>query len=170
MEELLSRADLFNGLRSDEISRIVAFGRPHHLTKGEYLFFLGDPADRLFVVAEGQVDLCFPMAVGKVLKDISVEVADPGQTLGWSALVKPYRFTLSARAATASHVVGFARQELLNFFAEEPAIGYAVLTRISELVGIRLLKVHALWARELQRTLASEGIPNNGPPLTKEPQ
>jgi CRP-like cAMP-binding protein len=183
MDELLSRAGIFNGLRSEDISRIVAIGRPHHLAPGEYLFFLGDSADRLFVVAEGQIDLCFPMAIEKVVKDITIEVAGPGQTLGWSALVKPYRFTLSARAATTSHVVGFARQELLNFFTDEPAIGYTVMTRISELVGIRLLKVQALWARELQRSLAGESIlqskppedsgdgpPANDPPHTREPK
>jgi CRP-like cAMP-binding protein len=164
MEVLLSRAGLFNGLRSEDISRIVAIGRPHHFSQGEYLFFLGDSADRLFVIAEGQVDLCFPMAVEKVVKDITIEVAGPGQTLGWSALVKPYRFTLSARAATTSHVVAFARQELLKFFADEPAIGYTVLTRISELVGIRLLQVQALWARELQRSLAGEHVLRNKSP------
>lgn len=183
MKDLLGRAGLFNGLRSEDISRIVAIGRPHHLEQGEYLFFLGDSADRLFVVAEGKVELCFPMAVEKVVKDITIEVAGPGQTMGWSALVKPYRFTLSARAAVASHVVAFGRQDLLKFFANEPEIGYAVLTRISELVGIRLLKVQALWARELQRSLAGEGIlrakgpgdtgdrlPANVLPHTKEPK
>ena len=126
------------------------------LEPGDYLFLLGDDADRLYVVAKGVVDLCFPINVGGAMKDISVESATAGKTLGWSALVSPFRFTLSARAAEASEVISFTRADLLRFFEAEPRIGYDFLTGISEIVGIRLLKVQALWVRELQRTLAAE--------------
>jgi CRP-like cAMP-binding protein len=96
------------------------------------------------------------MQVSDSLKDISVEEANSGETLGWSALVKPYRFTRSARAAEPSEVIAFTRRELLEFFETQPRIGYLVLTRISELVGLRLLKMRALWARALQRVVAQE--------------
>ena len=155
-DDLLRQSDLFQGLGAESVQRLLSIGRTQSVSEGEYLFLLGDNADRLYLVAAGKVNLCFPMRVGEKVQDVSVEVVAPGQTLGWSALVKPYRFTLSARAAEPSQVVAFARQDLLKFFDGEPRIGYMVLTRISELVGIRLLKVQALWVRELQRFLAGE--------------
>jgi CRP-like cAMP-binding protein len=155
-DELLGQADLLQGLTDEEVRRIASIATSENLSAGEYLFLLGDSADRLYVLVKGKVDLCFPLSVGEALKDVSVEAIEPGQTLGWSALVKPYRFTLSARAAEPTQVVSFARTNLLEFFDSEPRIGYAVLTRLSELVGVRLLKVQALWARGLQRTVANE--------------
>lgn len=157
MDASLGKADLLRGLSKEDVTKFAGVATPHEtLRAGEYLFLLGDAADRLFLVVEGKMDLCFPLALGGVTKDISIELAGPGDTLGWSALVKPHRFTLSARAAEPTRLVSFTRQEMRGFFDAEPRIGYVILTRISELVGVRLLKVQALWARELQRALVSE--------------
>lgn len=156
MDEVLRKADLFQGLSDAEILRFSTVARREGLRAGEYLFLLGDNADRLYVVVTGKVELCFPMPLRGTVTDISVESVGPGNTLGWSALVKPYRFTLSARVAEAGEALAFGRADLLRFFEAEPRIGYALHTRISELVGIRLLTVQALWARELRRTLDAE--------------
>ena len=164
MYEILRQAELFEGLRPDELRSVSAIGRTRPLRAGEYLFLLGDGAEFLCVVVKGQVDLCFPMSLGTVVKDISVESVGPGQTLGWSALVKPYRFTLSARATEPSEVIGFARHDLVRLFETEPRIGCTLLTKVSELVGARLSAFQALWGRELQRRLATK---SSEPPLAQ---
>jgi CRP/FNR family transcriptional regulator, cyclic AMP receptor protein len=156
IDDLIAGADLVQGLGPDEVHSFSTIGVRQHLSKDEYLFVLGDRADRLYVVVEGGLKLCFPMSLGEMVQDVSVESVAPGRTVGWSALVKPYRFTLSARAAQPSQVVAFPRRDLLELFDAEPRTGYAVSTRISELVGVRLLAVLALWARSLQRTVAAE--------------
>lgn len=156
MYELLSQAELFEDLNGDGIRRLAAIGRSRTLAPGDYLFLLGDRADYLYVVVKGNVELCFPMALGGVVKDIPVESTGPGKVLGWSALVKPYRFTLSARAAEATDVIGLPRSELLQVFEEAPRVASAILTKLAELVGIRLLTFQALWVRELQRSLLAD--------------
>ena len=156
MDKLPPDAELSQGLSSDELRSLEAIAIPKILCAGEYLFLIGDIADRLYVVAKGRVDLCFPISLGGVTKDISVESITPGQTLGWSALVEPYRFTLSARGAEASELVAFTRNDLLRCFDADARVGLLLLSRISKIVGIRLLKMQALWARELQRTLMTE--------------
>ena len=156
MEELLKRIELFRDLGSDGVRRVLAIGKGETLDPGQYLFLLGDDANELFVVLRGSLDLCLPIALRGSVKDITVESVGAGQALGWSALVRPYRFTLSARATEPSEVVGFARNDLQQFFQAEPAIGYSVLTRVSEVMGIRLVTFQALWVRELQRAVESE--------------
>ncbi len=156
MQDILGKAELLRGLSEDEARRFAAIAAPQTLDRGEYLFLLGDTADRLHLVIRGKMELCFPVSLGGIAKDIPIETAAAGDSLGWSALVKPYRFTLSARAAERTELAAFTRKDLLQFFEAEPRIGYVILTRISELVGVRLLKVQALWARELQRTLHGE--------------
>lgn len=156
MEQLLKQAELFDGLTSEQLRQLTNVGRRVTLRAGEYLFLLGEDAVDFSIVTRGNVDLCFPMPLGGEVKDILLESLSEGKALGWSALVKPYRFTLSARATEVSEVVSFPRMALIELFEHEPRLGYTFFMRISELVGIRLETFQALWVRELQRTLENE--------------
>jgi CRP/FNR family cyclic AMP-dependent transcriptional regulator len=162
-KEILRNSDLCKGLSDEEFQKIASLAKRFTHSTGEYLFMLGDAADHLYVVLEGKVALCFPMSFGDVMKDVTVESARPGQTLGWSTMVKPYRFTLSARATETTQLVSFLRSDLLRLFENEPRIGYLVTTEISELLGFRLLRGQALWARELQRTVDAEAAISKHP-------
>ncbi len=156
MLRVLAETDLFQGLSAEAIQRLAAIAHPRPLGAGEYLFLLGEQADSLYVVATGMVDLCLPMTLRGVVKDVPVESATRGSALGWSALVKPYRFTLSARASVAAEVIGFARTDLQQLFASAPEVGNGLHANLSELVGFRLLTFQALWVRELQRALEAD--------------
>lgn len=153
MKEFLARSELFEGLDERVVARVADLARPRSLRAGEYLFLLGDDADRVFVVKSGRVDTCFPLKLRGTMKDVTVESKLPGASLGWSALVKPHRFTMSARAAEPSEVVYFLRRELLERLDEEPEIGIEFSRRVAEVIGGRLLKLQALWGRELQRSI-----------------
>ncbi len=162
MYELLRQAELAQGMSPDQVRRLSLLGRTTSLPGGEYLFLLGDTAQYLSVVAAGQMDLCFPIRIGGVTKDLTVESVGAGRTVGWSALVKPYRFTLSARATESTDLVAFSRHDLLDLFDKDPSLGCILLSRVSELVGVRLSSFQALWARELQRRLETAGPPQAG--------
>jgi CRP/FNR family cyclic AMP-dependent transcriptional regulator len=151
--EDLRRASIFGELSDSEAARLIAVARSQQCQMGECLFLLGDYADRLYVVVTGRVELTFPLSFGGEVRDVPVESKTPGSVLGWSALVKPHRLTLSARAAETSTLATFLRQDMLRVFQAEPHIGYAVMRHIAEVVGRRLLQVQALWARELQRAV-----------------
>jgi len=149
----LRRAAIFSELNEAEAAHILAVARPRQCHKGECLFMLGDHADRLYVVLSGRVELSFPLSFDGIVQDVPVESKTPGNALGWSALVKPHRFTLSARAAETSELAAFLRQDLFRVFEAEPHIGHVVMRYIAGVVGRRLLQVQALWARELQRAV-----------------
>ena len=153
MNEIIAKSELFEGLEEKDVERIMATAGRKNLRSGEYLFLLGDHADCLYVVLEGKVQVCFPLSAEGTTRDITVETREPGGVLGWSAFVKPYRFTLSSRAAEPSELATFARSTLTALFDEHPRLGYVFTRRLSELIGRRLLTRQALWARELQRSL-----------------
>ncbi len=153
MLESLRAAELFDGLDAAKLMRLDAIARKRSLGSGDYLFLLGDSAQYISLVVRGLVDLCLPINVGGVVKDITVEAVGPGKTVGWSALVRPFRFTLSARAAAPAEILAFGRLDLEKLFAADPVIERVVRTGISELMVSRLTMFQALWARELQRTL-----------------
>jgi CRP-like cAMP-binding protein len=146
---------MFAELDDADSARLLATAQALHCRAGECLFLLGDHADRLYVMLSGKVELTFPLSFGGAVHDVAVESKTRGSALGWSALVKPHRFTLSARAVESSELALFSRQDLFRLFEAEPRIGYTVTRYVAELVGRRLLQVQALWARELQRALTT---------------
>ncbi len=155
MDDRIRSAELFSGVSPSGLQHLAAAGRPRTLRSGEYLFLLGDAAQHLCIVATGQIELCFPLRYGSEVKDVTVESAGPGKTVGWSALVKPYRFTLSARAAVSTEIVAFARHDLLTLFERDQQTARVILEALSELMANRLSMFQALWARELQRSLGA---------------
>ena len=98
--------------------------------------------------------LCVPLSIHGAIREVAIASEGAGTTLGWSAFVKPYRFRLSARAASPASVASFERAALLRLIDQDPTFGCVVLGRIAEIISQRLLTVQALWARELQRTIA----------------
>jgi len=149
----LRNAAIFGELHDAEVEHLITVARPRQCHKGEFLFLLGDHADRLYVVLTGRMELTFPLSFNGVVRDVPVESKTPGSALGWSALVKPHRLTLSARAAESCELAAFLRHDLLRVFEAEPRIGCVVMRHLAEVVGRRLLQVQALWARELQRAV-----------------
>jgi len=147
--------DLLKGLSQGEVDRTLALGSPINLSSGAELFQLGAQADSLFLIERGRIRLTLPMQVRGREEDILVEERMPGQTVGWSALIPPYRFTLKATAPLETVVIALPREGLRQHFAANPAVGYAVSLNLAAVIGERLQLFQAMWLREMQRTVES---------------
>jgi CRP/FNR family cyclic AMP-dependent transcriptional regulator len=147
--------ELFRGFAHDEAARILALGSSVRLATNQVLFDLGRPADSIYVIRQGRIALTLPMQVGGREQDIMIEERAPGQTVGWSALIPPHRFTLRAAALLETEVTALPRQALVDDFAANPAAGYALITNVSAIVGQRLHVFQAMWLREIQRAVES---------------
>jgi CRP-like cAMP-binding protein len=144
-------SELLDGLAADEAVEVRALGTRLHLAAGDTLFRLGSGAERLFIVERGRVALTVPMRVGRQEEEILIEERLPGQVLGWSALVPPHRFTLSATAQLDSELLALPRAALLEHFSRRPAVGYVVARNVAAVTGQRLQVFQAMWLREMQR-------------------
>jgi CRP-like cAMP-binding protein len=145
--------ELLQGVPPADVQAITALGRAVRLRTGDTLFRLGDAADSLFVIDSGRVALTLPMQIRDRDEDILIEERAPGQTVGWSALIPPHRFTLTASALIETEVVAVPSAALLEYFATHPEVGYAVTRNVASVVGQRLQVFQAMWLREMQRVV-----------------
>ena len=145
--------DLLKGLAADEAERVLALGRRVVLTTGAELFHLGDVADSIYVVTRGKVRLTLPMQVRSKEENVLVEERSSGQSVGWSAMTPPYRFTLTASALLETEVIALPREALNSYFAAHPETGYTVALNVSCVVGQRLQVFQTMWLREVQRVV-----------------
>ncbi|MCE5308211.1 MAG: cyclic nucleotide-binding domain-containing protein [Acidobacteriales bacterium] len=148
---LNSQPDLFTGLAADDAERALSQGVRMVLSSGAELFRLGDDADRIFLISRGRLRLTMPMQVRGRQQDVLVEERGPGQTVGWSALIPPYRFTLTAAAPLETEVIAFSRETLQRQFLTNPEIGCTVLLNLAAVVGQRLQLFQTMWLREMER-------------------
>jgi CRP-like cAMP-binding protein len=146
------------GIPAERADAVLALGSQIRLARGEVLFDLGQQADSLYVIEQGQVALTLPLHVRGHGEDILIEDRASGQTLGWSALIPPHRFTLKATAPIDSLVIAFPRGALLDYFAANPEVGYAVMRNVAAITGQRLQVFQAMWLREMQRTVTLSGV------------
>ncbi|MBI4615334.1 MAG: cyclic nucleotide-binding domain-containing protein [Planctomycetes bacterium] len=156
MDDVIRASRVFAELEDDEAASLAGIAREQHLAGGGYLFLLGDAAEHLYIVAAGKVDLCLPLSFAGTIKDISLETVSPGEVMGWSALVKPYRYTMSARAVESARLVAFPRKDLMELFGTRSQMGYRFMRAVADMVGHRFLLVQALWIRQLQNAVSEE--------------
>ena len=145
------KADLLEGLTDEDGDRVLALGRRILLASGGELFHLGDQAESIYVILQGRLRLTLPMQVRNHEEDVMVEERAPGQTVGWSALIPPYRFTLTATAPLETEVLALSRDALNAHFAANPKIGHAVSMNLASVIGERLQLFQTMWVREIQR-------------------
>ena len=143
--------DLLRGLPPDEAERVLALGERVALTTGAELFHLGKAADSIYLVVRGRLRLTLPMRVRSKEEEVLVEESSSGQTVGWSALIPPYRFTLTATAPIETEVIAIPRDALSRYFGEHPTTGYTLSLNLSSVIGHRLHLFQAMWLREIQR-------------------
>jgi CRP-like cAMP-binding protein len=146
-------SELLDGLGPGEAAGVRALGTTLRLAAGETLFRLGDEADRVFLVERGRVALSLPMRVGGREEEVLIEERLPGQALGWSALVPPHRFTLTATAQLDTEVLALPRAALTAHFSAHPDVGYQVTRNVAAVTGQRLQVFQAMWLREMQRAV-----------------
>jgi CRP-like cAMP-binding protein len=145
--------ELLNGLSPAEVEQILELGTRLIVPSGTLLFRLGDPADHLFLTEHGRIRLTLPMHLRDKEEDVLVEERSPGQTVGWSALIPPYRFTLSAAASLDTEVIALPQKALREYMAAQPAVGCKIALNLAVVIGHRLQLFQTMWLREMERTV-----------------
>jgi CRP-like cAMP-binding protein len=145
--------ELLKNLSPADAAQVIALGSRMSVASGSVLFQLGADADRIFLIERGRINLTLPMQVLSRDEDVLVEERVSGQTLGWSALIPPHRFTLKATAQIDTQVLAVPRAALLDHFAARPEVGYLVTRNVAEVIGQRLQVFQAMWLREMQRVV-----------------
>ena len=142
IEKTLKRAEVFLGLDDSDLSKIAALPscREEAYQPEEVIFRTGDEAKHLYVLKEGEVDLVMevpPRPVPAATK-VVVDRITTGGFFGWSALVGPHFYVVSAICKEPSRVVIISGVELMALFEKDYHAGYKVFQSLSHIIGTRL--------------------------------
>ncbi|GGN50609.1 hypothetical protein GCM10010109_89940 [Actinoplanes campanulatus] len=165
--EFLTTFDLLamNGLVADFpagwLRRMAVCGRPVTYAPGDRLCREDGPADRLWLIHNGDVmvDLHVP---GR--GDVAVELLVPGSVIGWEALTPPFRWGFGAAAVQEVDAVELRAAAVRGFLGDDPDLGRAFYARLLARVGGALPPSPAGRSRDASRGLPALPGPRTGPP------
>lgn len=134
----LEQFRLFSGLGQDQLNRLAALATEYHFSRGDAILQESQPAQTLYVICEGWVDVILSSGVWGNRQEV-VATLTTGDALGWSAVVEPYFYTATALCITPVTAIGIAGRPLLQLFEEEPDLGCQVMLRLCRVIADRLL-------------------------------
>ena len=134
--DVLAAHPLFAGVERPLLEELAGCGGYVRFATGDVILAENEPADSFYLLREGRVAL-ETVTPGRVA--IIVETLHPGDFLGWSWLLPPYRWHFDARAKEPTAAIGFDGACVRAKLDADPRLGYELVRRFAELIVDRLL-------------------------------
>lgn len=129
--DVLGRTSLFGGLPDDLLETLAAACVQRIYPRDQYLWYQGDPGDRLVVVATGLVKVVVHSEAGD---QVVLAALGPPEVLGELALIDEGPRSASVIAAEESTVLMIQRPVLLRLMRQDTALLEAMLRSIGALL------------------------------------
>jgi CRP-like cAMP-binding protein len=149
MIELLRESSLFRGCTPAELADVAARCTRREYPAGTPIFEAHAPAEHVYVVEHGAVELGFPLQCYGATQQITVDRKLRGDVLGWSALVAAHGFSLSATAMWDTTLLQIRSADLDQLFADDH-FGHVVMRRLAEIIAQRFTVMQQMFIDMLQ--------------------
>ncbi len=136
--DFLRSVEVFKGLPDEQLNRLADNCREIEYRQNDKLFGEGEDATCLWIVKVGRVDVRFDLPDRPTSTKNTISSISESKTFGWSSLVAPHKYRLSAYCATNScTVIQIEKEALLNIFQQDSSTGYLVMSNLVEIIGQR---------------------------------
>ncbi len=131
------------GLNEQHIRLLTDCARPTCFKSGQIIFRAGEMANRFYLIETGRVVL---ESGENLAKPIIIDTIGAGDLLGWSWIFPPYIWHFDARATEPTTAIFFYGTILREYCEKDPALGYELFKRMSEVMMKRLqrARVHLI--------------------------
>lgn len=136
--ELLRPYPFFASLTDEQHKAIAMISEETSLPKDSILFKENTAANRLLLLLEGAVELFYSSVnEGSVINSRVCSIA-PGAIFGVSSLIKPYKYTASARATMPVKVVDIDGAALRVLSENDKMLDHVLMSNVASAVLSRM--------------------------------
>lgn len=135
LDRIVGEHPFFAGLDEDFRTLVVGCAKNVRFEAGQYLFHEGDPANELYLLRHGRVAL---EVNDPARGPIAFQTVGPGEVLGISWLIPPYRNTYDAKALELVRAIAIDATCLRDKCEADHHLGYDVMKRIMPVLIQRL--------------------------------
>lgn len=157
-KQVLRECQVFSALSDAELEKVASSVVEKEYEAGTTLFQQGDSATELLVIEEGKVALqmTLPKEQGQMSKRLSVDVVSKNEVVGWSAIVEPHVYTLTAVCLQKTKVLSISSIKLRGLLRDNPKMGFEVIQGLIKVVASRLDETRHVLASERLVMLKAE--------------
>jgi len=135
LTEILRQHPFLAGLSETHMQVLIGCASNVRFAEGAPLIHEGEIANKFYLVRAGRIALETDVnARGK----IRIQTVGPGDVLGWSWLISPYRWHFNALAVADVRAVALDGECLRKKCEDDRDFGYEMLSRFSQVMERRL--------------------------------
>lgn len=149
---ILRKVPFFSGLSDIEVGTLNEQFREYGFQAGEPIYFSGETADALYVVAAGQVKLLRHSLSGQ---DVLLDILKPGDYFGNLSTFANEEYPETAQAHTAVCVLSISSETFRILLQQQPSVALAVLDITSRRLQESQELVHRLSTDSVERRIAA---------------
>jgi CRP/FNR family transcriptional regulator len=144
--ETLKKSEIFSPLNESEIKKISSLFEQIEFKNNETIFLEGDPSEKFYILAEGNVKVLKHTMMGK---DIILEIMSPGDVFGGVAVLDKKPYPASAQAMESITAIRISRLNLIKIMEEYPILKLEIVRYFSD----KLRDAH-----EMLKNIATERV------------
>jgi len=133
--EVLRRYPYFKAASEESLKKLAMFSEEQSCAPGQFLFRDGEPAEHLFILTQGEVDIQYELH-GQEHRTVDTRVT--GDLLVWSAIVPPFRTTAFGVATRDTTAVAIDALKLRELCDKDLELGYDLFKEIAHVMSHRL--------------------------------
>ncbi len=135
LTDLLKQHPFLHNVSDEHMQTLIGCASNVRFPDNAYLIREGELANKFFLIRTGRVALEIDVPGKAVLR---IQTAGPGEVLGWSWLISPYRWHFSGVAVMDTRAIALDAECLRNKCETDPAFGYEMLKRLALVMEKRL--------------------------------
>ncbi|MBN2131644.1 MAG: cyclic nucleotide-binding domain-containing protein [Sedimentisphaerales bacterium] len=133
--EVLRRYAYFAPIAEESLKQIAMLAEERVVPAGTVMFYEHDPANTLYVILKGEVDIKYTLGSGEM---VTVDTLIDGDLLVWSALVEPHRTSGVGTTTRETRLAAIDAAGLRHLCYEDPQLGFRLMSEIASLLADRL--------------------------------
>ena len=153
MLDLLKEVRVCKGCTDAELQEIAKICERVTFRNGERVFEAKHPAEYLYVVGTGLIDLRFDVTHYLASSEITLGQIDKGGIFGWSTFAYPYLYTVSAIAVRDSELLRIKQNDLTQVCTSNSHLGYGIMSKIAQTISERFAVIQEMLINEVQHGL-----------------
>ncbi len=146
IRKILEESEIFGSLPANVLDELAPHFKATEVVKGEYLFFEGDPSERIYLAPRGRIKVVRHSPEGK---EVLFEVVPAGRPFALLSGIERFPLSASAVAMEDCTLLSISSERFLQLLGSNPELSMSV---IHDLLG-RLRE-----ARDRIRSLALERV------------
>ena len=147
-EQLLANIPLFESLTEEQLRVLASRLEEHTAETGEVIFKQGDEGARLFLIADGAVEITYGEGPAKV----SLARLFTGQYFGELSVFDHAPRSATAIAMKPTQLMTLDAEDVMDFVNQNPAAALRIIGEMSE----RLRQTNELMSRQVSRNVLAE--------------